>query len=354
MNLLRFVFPSLLFASCIAPAAAEPPVGKVPLLVAFGHGDRTVVSLDDGKTWVANQYVDDGEPDDKRYSEHQMRAIDLKYDNGVFVKWLGWNGPVKISRSTNGVDWQIVADRNQDWAWSGGGADGVFLYGVGRSAWRSTDGATTWTETDPGVRIGHTKFIHGDEAEDRWVKYGDGKIAYSTDNGVTWTEGKLSDPEKSYCLKGDGAYGDGQFVIVGNRGAKGARGPYLGCWSSDGGKTWQLSNEIEDRPAGVLWTGDRFLLYARNGVVLESDSGKHWTKVEEATSNTRGFNSFTRTDKGTFIAIEGSGGKPKAGTKTEVFRSTDGLNWDVVSFDAPGDQLAFVEFGYGEKPAVSE
>lgn len=350
MNLLRFT-PLALLLFAAASATAEPPAGTVPLVVAYGHGDRTVVSLDDGKTWIANQYVEDGEPDDKRYSENQMRAIDLEYDNGVFVKWLGWNGPVKVSRSTNGVDWDLVIDRDKGWAWSGAGANDVFLYGTGRSGYRSTDRAQTWEETEAGVRIGHSQFLHGEG--DRWIKYGDGLVAYSTDNGITWQQGKLSDPEKSHCLKGDGAFGDGNFAIVGSRGAKGARGPYLGCWSSDGGETWQLSNEIEDRPAGVLWTGQRFLLYTRVGMVYESATGATWTKVEQATSNTRGFGSFTRTDKGTYIAIEGHGGKPKSGTKTEIFRSTDGLNWEVVTFDAAGDQLKFVEFGYGEKPEVS-
>ena len=348
----RLLSFSALLVLAAVPAVAQAPPGTVPMIVAFGHGDRTVVSLDDGKTWIANQFVEDGEPDDKRYSEHKMRSMGLAYDEGVFVKWVGWNGPVKISRSTDGADWEVVADRDKGWAWSGAGANGVFLHDSGKRPYRSTDGGRNWEKAEPGVEVGHTSLLHGEG--DRWIKYGDGKLAYSTDNAITWREGTLSDPEQTHCLKGRGAFGGGHFVIVGNRGADGGPGgPYLGCFSSDGGETWRLSNEIEDRSTGVLWTGERFLLYARNGTVYESGTGEIWTKVEEDTSNVRGFGSFTRTDQGTFIAIEGDGGKPKAGTKTEVFRSEDGLNWEVVTFDAPGDQLAFVEFGYGKNPEAT-
>jgi len=357
------MFKSLFFTAVISWAAlpaislgdSPPPPGTVPLFVAFGHGDRTMVSCDDGKTWVANQFVEDREPGDDRYSEDQMRAMGLAYDNGVFVKWLGWNGPVKISRSENGVDWTVTADRDQGWAWDGAGANGVFLYSLGRERTRSVDGGKTWTsQKNNGIRIGHTHFLYGEAGEEtRWIVYGDGKIVYSTDNGETWEAAEL--PEDEFSLRGSGAFGGGRFVIVPRFGEKGPRGPYIGAYSEDGGKTWQASQEVPERPRGILWDGERFLLFtSTDDVVYESPDGKAWSRVEDV-SNAKGFTAFAQSDQGTYIALESGGGKPKeAGGESVIYRSDDGLHWEHVEVNVPGDQLTHVVFGYGQEPAACQ
>jgi hypothetical protein len=300
--------------------------------------------------------VEDREPEDDRYSEDQMRAMGLAYDDGVFVKWLGWNGPVKISRSVNGVDWEVTADRDQGWAWDGAGANGVFLYSLGRDPRRSTDGGKTWQswDNDDGIRIGHSTFLYGEpEGRPTFVVYGNDKIAYSTDNGQSWQAAELPEDE-TFSVRGAGAYGGGNFVIAANWGERGPRGPYIGLYSEDGGKSWQISEEVPERARGILWDGRRFLLFTtEENAVFESPDGKAWSRVE-GVSNAKGFSNFAQSDQGTYIALDSVGGKPRAGTESRIYRSTDALNWTHIDVDAPGDQLTHVVFGYGQKPDVRE
>src|SRR5262245_25357177 len=204
-----------------APDAHVPPNGKVPMFIAQGQLGRTMVSCDDGMTWVGNHSWDkDGDP--------MMCGMvqDVKCGDpvcsyevaGACVQKQCCDDTPDIPEGIAFGDTAIVG------AW-GHGMPGAL---------RTTTDGLTWQTTQTSYAF---SIAYGGG---RFVAAGNSRTYWSTD-GMTWTRGgdarfsTMGSPVRSF---GYAAYDTGRFVAIS---AGNGRDILI---SSDGGDTWWRPSEI--------------------------------------------------------------------------------------------------------------
>ena len=210
------------FPSASYTAAAAGKILTVDYYVAVASGTRTSVYSTNGSTWVSNAT---GMPASANWSG-------VAYGNSRFV-----------AIQTGGTATAISTDGS---TWSSGG---------------SFNTSTTWT----AITYGNGRFVAVSGAGSASTR-----SAYSTDNGVSWTE-VTSLPSANWTSV---TYGNGRFVAVATGGTQGA-------YSTD----------------GVTWTSTTL------------PASGTWKEV--------------RYGQGTFFAIAGYGGS----ATTVGGSSTDGITW---------------------------
>ena len=76
----------------------DPPAGTVPMFVAQGQAGRTIISCDDGRTWVAD-----------RSDEAWGYCSDHDCDHGPGAgHGITWGAPGALKRSRDGVTWESL------------------------------------------------------------------------------------------------------------------------------------------------------------------------------------------------------------------------------------------------------
>ena len=243
--------------------------GKVAVFMAQGHVGRTMMSCDDGQTWVNNRSYDtegdahvcgntspvtcftDGFPctfwsvDNNVCEDPAATSCDCDHHpgagNGIafgadyFVGTWGWGPKGSLRRTSDGVNLEMVVE-GTTFAGVGYG-QGRFIAG---SRWPrlSDDGGATWTDGTPidlqspaGDTIWNARtFAWVDVDGGRWVITGeDGgnrDVQVSSDNGETWWRPTTLPAECGTWARGI-AGGNGHIVIVHGQGQV--------CASSDGG-----------------------------------------------------------------------------------------------------------------------
>ena len=253
------------------------------------------------------------------------------------------------------------------------------------------DGDMTWTAVSNSglssiraIAYGNGKFVAGD-----W----NGKMAYSTDNGASWTAVEDSTFSYNNYIIRSIAYGGGKFVAVGDyrmaysddgvnwTGVVGssvftsggvltiaavaygggrfvvARGQYGGemAYSDDGGASWtKVINPIFEGDEGII----RAIAYGDNkffacgvkwlyvperrpyGAIAYSDDGENWTT---AVADISVMSSMIETN-----AIAYGGGRFVAGGhQGKMVYSDNGMNWTAVE-DSPFDStINAIAYGGG-------
>ena len=127
-----------------SPAATQPPQIQVPagmklVYLAAGHAGRSMMSCDDGQTWINNRTDLNAVPDD--HSPTSGRAVDSA--NGYFYALYGWGYNGTLRRSRDGVNWTVIQSDN----WGGGIAAGKDIF------FRSVEGGGFYTSTDFGTTL---------------------------------------------------------------------------------------------------------------------------------------------------------------------------------------------------------
>jgi hypothetical protein len=182
--------PGLDGASLDAGSDPAPP-GSVPRFVAQGHMGRTIVSCDDGLSWVADRsldregdhyvcdvidpavcwvdgmgcnFLDNGACVPKATQcdcdHHPGAGTGIAYGNGWFVATWGWGPKGSVRRSQDGVSWQEVLSDTS----FGGMAFGLDRFMAGdRQPRRSLDDGASWDnagaadlQAPGGVTIGRS------------------------------------------------------------------------------------------------------------------------------------------------------------------------------------------------------
>jgi len=340
----------------------------VPLFVAQGMAGRTVISCDDGMTWVGNRSDDDTYPcfSSTTYDcdHHPGAGRGIAYGNGYFVATFGWGKPGSIRRSTNGVDWENVLE-GKTFAGIVFGGDG-FLAGE-RPPQVSDSAGAMWA---PG----------GDLNSDVWnarrtgfaphdggrflIAFGDGSgndLNVSKDRGATWARPTTLPAACAGDIQWSGgfAYGNGIIVVLGGTG--------VACRSLDGGDTWTESSIGGGVDARLLWTGNEFVTWGRDAnyatMQFTSADGAAWTatptevrkKNADGTTQTSPgplLGAVDRSDAGTYEAV--NGGWEQWYEKQRFYRSTDGITWDELPAGAfvGSHPIQFITHGVGKKSAV--
>jgi hypothetical protein len=374
-------------SDALGPGVDAATNGKVAMFVAQGPLGRTIVSCDDGKTWVGNHSWDlDGDAlmcgmvqpgmmcgvtmcsylNGAVCGQHTCCANGPDAPDGVafgdtaLVSTWGHGAPGAVRKSQNGIGWTTTLG---NFAAStpvayGDGRFVITAYGAYAYAKYSTDG-TTWTDggklntpNGGGFRsmlytsygggrfIGFTSNGGVNEAANT-TRY----IMSSSDGGVTWTVASPGLPTD--CANGVGGgfvVGNGLLLIADQHGTV--------CTSADGGQTWKVTatGQVTIQNAaidgtGALWTGTEFRFWGGNKMVSSTD-GVSW--ATSTLIGTTGVGAVGRSDKGTFVSVVGSYSGQKFMT------SSDGVTWQTLPSTSfvQSHPLRRISFGYAEPSAL--
>jgi hypothetical protein len=362
-------------AGATTEAGNVKPPGKIPIFVAQGDMGRTMVSCDDGNTWVGNRSWDlEGDPlvcgskQAKRctdmncsYSVNgQCKTEPCCYDTpdiskgviygaGAFVATWGWGQPGSVRRSTNGIDWTtthpddsfggvafgsgkfVVASRTP--FFSGDGSTWTASKGAD---FRNADGSTMWS-----VR----RFAYADyQGEGRFVAVASGNtdrdMLVSSDGGQTWWRPTTI---PSACAIDVSTYGG---IVSGNDVIVIVDQHANACRSTDGGKTWSLTaTGLTQVLSHGVWTGKEFRFWGDDAYMVTSADGATWSKTKMATPMRLG--PVAMGGSGTLV---GTGSVWDGYEKQHFFRSTDGLTWKSLATTAfvQGHNVLYLAFGYAD------
>jgi len=317
-----------------ADAGPSFPAG-VPVFVATGHMGRTLISCDDGESWLHDVSADDSarcftNDLDCDHSAHGNTG--LVYLDGTFVATFGWGAPGTIRRTQDGLTWQTTLDEtNSDngTTFSGLTAGGGLVLAGARNSKVSSDLGATWGnagDTQLGdniynVRAGGYASVSGGRfvlvAEDQ-----ERAVRISADGGKSF-RAPTSIPDTCARSVLEIASNGSVIVLPGRNG--------IVCSSSDVGDTWQATDLFVDSEgdlsSGAIWAGQQFLLWGyksgQGRVTFVSDNGKDWTSLA-ASAVTVGPVAYSPLS-GTFVTVNDDW--QGWYDKQRFYRSKDGVNW---------------------------
>jgi hypothetical protein len=292
------------------PARAE-------VLIAQGHVGRTMLSCDQGATWIHDRSDDAAvRCDDVDCDHHTGSAMGIVASGGFAIMSSGWGTPGVVRRTSDGATWETVLEIEFPFASLAVGPGG--LLGSTPRPWRSVDAGATWTEVPPVYippPLRQSLFIP-DQGRYLLTSEGNGLRAWTTDDaGETFQEASAL---PSGCVAFALAEGAG---IVAMQHVSGGI-----CRSSDGGQSFQVvavGNGIGFQT--LAFAGGRFVALGDGGssaVLYESADAQTWT--ETATNlQSSVWNLVLGSDAvtGAFVAAA------SAYETQRFFRSADGLDW---------------------------
>jgi hypothetical protein len=247
--------------------------------IAYGNnkfvagGDKGKIEYStDGITWTA-------------VSNSKFGTTSSDYINGIAYggnKWVAVGGSdVYVAYSADGETWTEVTNSTFDSTINGiaYGNNRFIAVGLGGKMAYSADGET-WTAVADS-KFG-TSAINGIAyGNNRWIAVGDGnKMAYSTDNGETWTAvaaSKFETNEQINCI----AYANGRWVAGGRKGNK---DPYYLSdgrivYSTDDGVTWTVGTDRGNEYTGIAFGNNRWVAVSTSPVSYNStNNGAAWNQ----------------------------------------------------------------------------
>lgn len=309
------------------------------VFMAHGHQARTIMSCDDGLTWIndrsdnpATRCWVDGNPNYVECDHTPVSARGLDAGNGWFYTAYGWGYPGTARRSRDGINWEIIS-RNRN-------SNGIILTDNGLLTWFSeggdypisTDFGTTWSVTRPpgNYYVGRNVASVGNKI---WLSSDDeSRALYSADGGRTIQA--MTIPNLNRELKV--AEGNNVIVMLSSRYTNNVVTNYS-IRSTDGGLTW-VSQVV---PTGnvswsdLIFNGTEFVTWA-GGQRYTSRDGQAWTAtaVTIAVNVVEGPVAYDPNTR-TYVHVSASWGNYYANQR--AFRSTNGITWTQLSTQAfPG------------------
>jgi len=321
----------------------EPPPGTIPMFVAQGYAGRTIISCDDGHSWVADQsdhgwkYCESNDCD-----HHSGTGRSVVWAEGWFIANFGWGAPGSVRRSRDGVTWERVLE---DEVFGGLAYGNGRLLGAHKNSGYSDDLGESWV-------FPNVSSISGRNARaTAFVPYDGGRFLIvarsSSTHEIVRSEDAVSFEAAEIlprsCVEGVRlpgnriAYGNGAIVTMGEDGTV--------CRSTDGGRTWTSKSITGRLRGGGVWTGTEFMAWD-DGDVFRSLDGDTWSQAATVPGDVDP-GAVAISDSGTFVSI--SGGPNQHYDSQVAYRSEDGVHWDVLPDSAfiQGHPIKFIAFGYG-------
>lgn len=353
--------------------AAGGAATTVGMFVAIGHVRRSILSCDDGRTWVGNRSdfdelrcfssaSPDGGSADCDHHYGAGRGIAWTQRAGFVANW-GWGDPGVIRKSADGVGWQTV-DQGSNFASMTVGSQGT-LYAAARTGKLSTDDGATWRTAGTANLMANGMPVYnvrrggaGGTGAGVFVVVADSNTAMVSADGQTWAA-PVSYPTTcgaNIQWEGGVASGNGVLVILGGDG--------VACRSTDNGRNWTAhptgSTSIESR---LLWTGTEFVTFgsvSNQRRLLRSLDGMTWSSVATVlrrngtvvAGNGPSIGAVARSPAGTYVAV--NGGWQQWYASQRFFRSTDGITWDELPAGAfvGSHPIQHIVWGEGRRSAV--
>jgi hypothetical protein len=319
------------------PQPTPTPVpGKVDVLIASGHMSRTVLSCDDGRTWIHDQSANDatrcwvdGNPNYVECDHTAYSANGLEYNDGWFFTSSGWGFPGAIRRSQDGFNWQTVHTASL--------ANGLtfinnILYVQWGRGYRSTDLGSTLTPLSmdglqslsfPAVkRLNNLMIATGRNDSPQ-------RFAISRDQGLSWIFPNTMQVDWIRKV----ASSEIRMVAIGHNDSNTS----YSAASTDGGATWTIRQKTSNyRWEQLVFDGEKFISWG-NGQRWISFDGLSWMGQPFTYENigNQSFNGpieYNPTTK-TLVMITNNWGSYY--TNQKALRSIDGgLTWTVLSANA--------------------
>lgn len=322
---------------------------RVGLFVAQGMLGRTLISCDEGRTWIHNQSMDDNAACDDPgmdCSHHAGASLGIVHTGEWFVAVWGWGKPGPVKRSRDGVNWETVLT----------GSFGGVVTGAGRvvlaatqARFSSDHGATftpsaqdVWETT--GYTVRRVGFAGNGDGSFLLVGNDGTQVVVTHDFGKTWVKPTQIDTDcgKSIAPEAGFAYANNTLIMASFAGG-------YACRSLDGGRTFTK----HDMPAGpssnILWDGEAFVGYAQ-GVRLRSVDGATWTATP-TTPKSLHLGAVARSDTGVYV---GARWGVVRNADVRLYRSEDGLTWQTLDAGAypAGQPITAIAFGRAPADAV--
>jgi hypothetical protein len=294
-----------------------PPAGVVPMFVAAGQGGRTITSCTDGKTWIANDVLENRSEDHSPYTGKGLAA-----GHGVFIAVLGWGSPSSVKVSRDGISWKRTTLGLM--AGGIGFVGNSFVVPFEGGSIVSSDAGATWTGSK-GPR--HRPRI----AEGMGAAMGSGSDdntkPYATfDGGASWSL-LQGCPDMGFGGIGqDGGFAAGpdRLVVASRTGGI--------CVVKTGAEIVKAQNTT-DQLGKPIYAKNRYLIPGTNGI-WQSDDGVTFSKRSTTPANLSLLALAHNPHTNTFVGI----------TRTSFHRSVDGVTWQPVAAPS-GPNLQRVVFG---------
>lgn len=326
-----------------APDAGEPADAgerRVQVFMAEGHLGRTIMSCDDGRTWLndrsdnpAGQCWVSGSPNEVECDHTAISGTGLDTGDGWFFANFGWGYNGTARRTRDGVNWEII----KDGAWGGGisYSDGVVLWLAGGNWPISVDSGATWAGSGANIPNGYFDARTLSRFGTKIAVSGDPVAGlFSRDSGRTWFLVTLNNVIWSRNVKI--AEGNGHLISLSSTTDNMGRvTKYIGR-SPDNGLTWNgtTPNDLGDQDwNGLFFTGTEFVTFT-DGKKLTSPDGIAWTATP-VTPAAAARGPIARGANGAWVSIPNNWGGYYANQR--AYRSADGVTWTQLSTTAfPG------------------
>jgi hypothetical protein len=302
--------------------------------MAQGHLGRTLMSCDDGQTWIRDRSDENSlrcwEGANQIECDHTSNAArGLEYFNGHFYANFGWGFSGSLRKSADGIQWSTV--RTGGW---GAGVGGVLnqLVLLWQDNWHITaDEGRTWRTQANSFGI---TFPHMSRLNNKLLVSGRSGIpVISNDGGNNWMPMQnfntawMNGTER----RSDGGFAEGNGVIVAASEQSGSGR------STNGGISWSASNL--QGATNLIFNGTEFVAWY-SGRVYKSTDGLNWSSQ---TSNFVNGPIAYNPNSGVYVLISDSWGNYYE--RQRAYRSNDGVNWSQARTFNGGHPVFFMKHG---------
>ncbi len=331
---------------------SNPVPGSAPLsgkstyvFVAQGHVGRTVMSCDQGKTWINDRSNDQDArcwvttaqaPQYYLECDHQPDSGGgIVYGDGWFYTGYGHGGsntrgqPL-AQKSKDGINWQTIYSDSA----SGGSSSGI-LYSSGKVLWIdsrkwpvSSDGGLNWISS-----LGSFYFMpyHAVSLDNLvLISNDDTGGVVSVDFGKTYLQ-VVSTPNFFWSRDAVLLKGNGHLISISSKWSNDATGilNVYAAESKDGGLSWTgksffSANTGESGISSAIFNGKEFVTWF-NKKMWKSTNGTDWTSTPIVTPGDVVAGPVAISPSGVYVSIPNVWGSYYSGQK--AYYSTDGLNW---------------------------
>jgi hypothetical protein len=319
----------------IENAGTGNPSSQANVFIAAGHMGRTVISCDDGMTWIRDRSDNDntrcwvdGNPNYVECDHTVSSFTGLDFGGGWFYTQFGWGSNGTVRRSRDGNTWETIRSNG----WGGGLAyTNNTLVSLFTDRWAySLNQGSQFQDVAVNSNAFELPFIY--KTGQRFFargRSGGSQVLAVSENGVAWRNSAnfQSDWGNQGFAEGNGVIvGHGQSTDVGHI-----------VRSTDNGNTWTRTQAFtgSDRKwaSKILFNGTHFINWSQ-GQMWKSQNGISWTQSQvivngQAVPDWWEVSSSYNPRTGTYIAITTNWGANYGDQK--AYRSTNGESWNQLT-----------------------